>query len=227
MWIWIDALASNIPPFNVAEVLEATIKLIKDPTSKTGIGIVDIKTTSAKKLEEIRKSGKPLEHHQKQVNYYLWGTKNTESTGYIYYVDKENLNNSYMVGFKYSEDLLKDTFNNLYGARQDIKTGLATGQIGRGELYSVLDKFRVLADVAPYSQEYRDMSAQLANENLTPEEQEEASRIRERVTQQKEPLRVYDYKFKTSNLKYETVTVANIVNNNTIITKEYGKEHRI
>ena len=71
------------------------------------------------------------------------------------------------------------------------------------------------------------MSAQLANENLTPEEQEEASRIRERVTQQKEPLRVYDYKFKTSNLKYETVTVANIVNNNTIITKEYGKEHSI
>lgn len=201
--------------------------MIKDPTSKTGIGIVDIKTTSAKKLEEIRKSGKPLEHHQKQVNYYLWGTKNTESNGYIYYVDKENLNNNYMVGFKYSEDLLKDTFNNLYGARQDIKTGLATGQIGRGELYSVLDKFRVLADVAPYSQEYRDMSAQLANENLTPEEQEEASRIRERVTQQKEPLRVYDYKFKTSNLKYETVTVANIVNNNTIITKEYGKEHSI
>lgn len=201
--------------------------MIKDPTSKTGVGIVDIKTTSAKKLEEIRKSGKPLEHHQKQVNYYLWGTKNTDSNGYIYYVDKENLNNNYMVGFKYSEDLLKDTFNNLYGARQDIKTGLATGQIGRGELYSVLDKFRVLADVAPYSQEYRDMSAQLANENLTPEEQKEASRIRERVTQQKEPLRVYDYKFKTSNLKYETVTVANIVNNNTIITKEYGKEHSI
>ena len=104
---------------------------------------------------------------------------------------------------------------------------MATGQIGRGELYSVLDKFRVLADVAPYSQEYRDMSAQLANEDLTPEEQEEASRIRDRVTQQKEPLRVYDYKFKTSNLKYETVTVANIVNNNTIITKEYGKEHSI
>ena len=201
--------------------------MIKDPTSKTGVGIVDIKTTSAKKLDEIRKSGKPLEHHQKQVNYYLWGTKNTESNGYIYYVDKENLNNNYMVGFKYDEDLLKDTFNNLYGARQDIKTGLATEQIGRGELYSVLDKFRVLADVAPYSQEYKDMSAMLSNEKLTPEEQEEASRIRDRVTKQKEPLRVYDYKFKTSNLKYETVTVADIIDNNTIVTKEYGKEHSI
>lgn len=201
--------------------------MIKDPTSKTGIGIVDIKTTSAKKLEEIRKSGKPLDHHQRQVNYYLWGTKNTDSNGYIYYVDKENLNNSYMVGFKYDEDLLKDTLNNVYGARQDIKTGLATGQIGRGELYSTLDKFRILADVAPYSQEYKDMSAMLSDEKLTPEEQEEASRIRDRVTKQKEPLRVYDYKFKTSNLKYETVTVMDIVDNNTIITKEYGKEHSI
>ena len=201
--------------------------MIKDPTSKTGIGIVDIKTTSAKKLNEIRKSGKPLEHHQKQVNYYLWGTNNTNSNGYIYYVDKENLNNSYMVGFKYDKDLLKDTLKNLYGARQDIKTGLTTGQIGRGELYSTLDKFRILADVAPYSQEYKDMSAMLSNEKLTPEEQEEASRIRERVTQQKEPLRVYDYKFKTSNLKYETVTVSDIIDNNTIITKEYGKKHSI
>ena len=132
-----------------------------------------------------------------------------------------------MVGIKYDDKLLRETLNNVYEARSDIKKGLKQGKIGRGELYSALDKFRILADVAPYSQEYKDVSAQLSNEKLTPEEQEEASRIRERVTQQKEPLRVYDYKFKTSNLKYETVTVANIVNNNTIITKEYGKEHSI
>ena len=61
MWIWIDALASNIPPFNVAEVLEATIKLIKDPTSK--ILLIPDSPTGADILDEgnfaeINKSGK-------------------------------------------------------------------------------------------------------------------------------------------------------------------------
>ena len=201
--------------------------MIHDPTSRTGVGIVDIKTTSAKKLDEIRKSGKPLDHHQRQVNYYLWATQNEKSRGYIYYVDKENPTNTYTVGFDYSESLLKDTLNNVYEARKEIRDAVDKGIIGRGELYKPIDQFRILADVAPYSQEYKDASARLSFENLTPEEQEEASQIRERVTKQKEPLRVYDYKFKTSNLKTETVTVQKVIDNNTIVTKEYGKKHSI
>lgn len=201
--------------------------MVKDPTSKTGISIVDIKTTSAKKLDAIRKEGKPLEHHQRQVNYYLWATKNQNSKGYIYYVDKENPNNNYTVGFNYDNDMLKDTLNNVYAARKEIRDAVEKGVIGRGELYSTLDKFRILADVAPYSQEFKDVSAQLSSEKLSKEEQEEASQIRERVKQQKEPLRVYDYKFKTSNLQKQTVTVSKIIDNNTIVTKEYGKEHSI
>lgn len=201
--------------------------MVHDMSSPTGIGIIDIKSTSAKKLEEIRKSGQPLTHHMRQVNYYLWATGNTKSKGYIYYVDKENPDNTYTVGFNYSEDELKKTLNNVYEARQTIRKAVETGEIGRGELYSTLDRFRILADVAPYSQEFKDVSAQLSSEDLSVEEQEEASQIRERIKQQKEPLRVYPYKFKTSNLKTETVTVAKIIDNNTIVTKEYGKEHSV
>lgn len=201
--------------------------MVHDISSPTGIAIVDIKSTSAKKLEEIRKSGKPLTHHMRQTNYYLWATGNTKSKGYIHYVDKENLENTYTVGFNYSEEELKKTLQNVHEARQTIRNAVETGEIGRGELYDTLDRFRILADVAPYSQEFKDVSAQLASEDLSPEEQEEASQIRERIKQQKEPLRVYPYKFKTSNLKSETVTVAKIIDNNTIVTKEYGKEHSI
>ena len=201
--------------------------IVKDPTSKTGISIVDIKTTSAKKLDEIRKAGKPLDHHQRQVNYYLWATKNQDSKGYIYYVDKENPNNNYTVGFNYDNNMLKDTLNNVYAARKEIRDAIQNGVIGRGELYSTMDKFRILADVAPYSQEFKDVSAQLSSEDLSKEEKEEASQIRERVKQQKEPLRVYDYRFKTANLQKQTVTVDKIIDNNTIVTKEYGKEHSI
>ena len=201
--------------------------MVHDMSSPTGVAIVDIKSTSAKKLEEIRKSGKPLTHHMRQTNFYLWATGNTQSKGYIYYVDKENLNNTYTVGFNYSQEELDKTLQNVHEARQTIRKAVEKGEIGRGELYSTLDRFRILADVAPYSQEFKDVSAQLSSEDLSPEEQEEASQIRERVKQQKEPLRVYPYKFKTSNLKSETVTVAKIIDNNTIVTKEYGKKHSI
>lgn len=200
---------------------------VHDPTSRTGIAIVDIKSTSAKKLDELRAAGKPLTHHMRQTNYYLWATGNQNSRGYIHYIDKEDPTNTYTVGFDYSEQELQTTLNNVYEARQTIRGAVEKGIIGRGELYDVMDQFRILADVAPYSQEFRDVSAQLASEQLTPEEQEEASQIRDRLAAQKEPLRVYPYKFKTSNLKTETVTVAKIIDNNTIVTEEYGKKHSI
>ena len=200
---------------------------VHDMSSPTGIAMVDIKSTSKKKLDQIRKSGQPLTHHMRQVNYYLWATNNTASKGYIHYVDKDNLNNTYTVGFNFSQKELDITLRNVHEARNTIRGAIKRGELGRGELYSTLDRFRILADVAPYSQEYRDVSAQLASENLSPEEREEASRIRERVKQQKEPLRVYPYKFKTSNLKTETVTITKIIDNNTFLTKEYGKDHAI
>lgn len=200
---------------------------VHDMSSPTGVAIVDIKSTSAKKLNEIRKSGQPLTHHMRQTNYYLWATGNTQSKGYIHYIDKEDPTNTYTVGFNYSQKELETTLKNVYDARKTIRDAVKRGEIGRGELYDTLDRFRILADVAPYSQEFKDVSAQLSSEDLSPEEQEEAAQIRERVSQQKEPLRVYPYKFKTSNLKSETVTVAKIIDNNTIVTKEYGKKHSV
>lgn len=201
--------------------------MVHDFNSPTGVGLIDIKTTDADTLNKIRLTGRPMDHHHRQVNYYLWATQNEQSRGYIHYVDKDNLNNSYTVGFDYSRDLLEDTLNNVYEARETIRDAVDKGIIGRGELYSPLDQYRILADVAPYSQEFKDAGVRLASVKLTPEEQEEASQIRERVTAQKEPLRVYDYKFQTSNLKTETVTVAKVIDNNTIVTREYGKQHAI
>ena len=207
--------------------------MIHDPTSRTGVGIVDIKTTSAKKLDEIRKSGQALQHHQRQVNYYLWATQNEKSRGYIYYVDKEDPTNSYTVGFDYSKAMLKETLDNVYAARKTIRNAVAQGVIGRGELYDTIDQYRILADVAPYSQELKDVKAKLDHELAgmpsakRKQVKEEMSRINTRLSQQKEPLRVYDYRFKTSNLKHETVTVQKVIDNNTIVTKEYGKKHAI
>ena len=201
--------------------------LVNDPTSPTGVALVDIKTTNRKKFNEIKRSGVPLEQHAKQLNYYMWATMNQNSNGYIYYVDKEHPEEGFMAPMRYSPELLQESLTNLYAARDDVRYALKKGIIGRGDLYSPLDRMRILGDVAPYSQEYADAAAAVSQMKLKPEQEKEVAAIRERVKEQKEPLRVYPYKFKTSNVQGEWVTVKAILDNNTILTREYGKEHAV
>ena len=169
----------------------------------------------------------PLQQHREQVNYQIWASGFTQNRGYVYYINQDNPDKALTTNVYYNEQLLQQTFSNIHNARQGLRQAVENGTIGRGEMYSTLDRFRILADVAPYSQEFKDTSAQLSMEKLTDEQKKEVSAIRDRVTAQKEPLRVYPYKFKTANLKTETVTVDKIIDNNTFITREYGKEHAV
>lgn len=209
-------------------ILDFYDALVHDKSSKTGKAIVDIKTVGDKKFNKILQQGHPEFEHQSQVNYYLWATGNKKSNGYIYYVNRDNPEQTFTMGFNFNQDLLQQNLNTLNQARNEIYTGLENGTIGRGELYSNLDRYRILADVAPYSDEFQSIKARLANDpNITKEQQEEISQINERVKQQKEPLRVYPYKFKTSNLQNEKVTVKKVLDNNTILVDRYGVEHAI
>ena len=202
--------------------------LVHDKTSKTGKAIVDIKTVGDKKFNRILQQGHPEFEHQSQTNYYLWATGNKKSNGYIYYVNRDNPEQTFTMGFKFDENLLQQNLNTLNQARNEIYTGLENGTIGRGELYSNIDRYRILADVAPYSDEFQSIKAKLANDpTLSKEEEAEISQINERIKQQKEPLRVYPYKFKTSNLKSEKVKVKKILDNNTLLVDKYGVEHSI
>lgn len=202
--------------------------LVHDPTSKTGKAIVDIKTVGNKKFNRILQQGHPEFEHQSQTNYYLWATGNKKSNGYIYYVNRDNPEQTFTMGFQFDENLLQQNLNTLNQARNELYTGLENGTIGRGELYSNLDRYRILADVAPYSDEFQSIKARLANDpSLTKEEQAEISQINERVKQQKEPLRVYPYKFKTSNLQNEKVKVKKVLDNNTLLVDRYGVEHSV
>ena len=202
--------------------------LVRDKTSKTGKAIVDIKTVGDKKFNRILQQGHPEFEHQSQTNYYLWATGNKKSNGYIYYVNRDNPEQTFTMGFKFDPNLLQQNLNTLNQARNEIYAGLENGTIGRGELYSNLDRYRILADVAPYSDEFQSIKAKLANDpGLTKEEEAEISKINERIKQQKEPLRVYPYKFKTSNLQSEKVKVKKILDNNTLLVDRYGVEHSI
>lgn len=201
--------------------------LIHDRTSKTGLGLVELKTVDAQTLDAIRISGKPLEHHAKQVNYYRWASGNGRSNGYVYYVDKDNPDNGWMAPVEYKKSDVMESLRNVHEARKDIKEGIENRVISRGDLYPLMERYRILADVAPYSQEFADVSAKISSSKLTASQKREAAGIRDRMQKAKEPIRVYPYKFKTSNTQSETVTVTEILDNNTFLTKEYGRHHAI
>ena len=199
---------------------------VVDQDSSTGIGLVNIRTVDNEEWKRL-KSGRTLRAKDYyEMNYNMFMTNNTNSNGYVYYYNNES-QDIYKAKVNYNAKDLRSSIKNLYESRMEIINGLKNGEIGRGELYSLVDKYKILADTAPYSQEFKDISAQVSHTNLSAAEKAEVKAARERMEQQKQPLRVYDYKFKTANLKNEEVTVKKIIDNNTLLVEEYGHEHAI
>lgn len=201
--------------------------VIKDFHSKTGQSLINFRGVSEEEYNRLKGGHDVRNKDYYEMNYDLYATNNTQSRGYIYYFNQENPDEIYKARIKFNKRDLRSSIENLNASRQDIALGIERGEISRGDLYSLIDRYRILADTAPYSQEFKDISSQISHANLTAKQKREVSAIRERMQEQKEPLRVYDYKFKTSNLKSEKVTVKRVIDNNTIIVNEYGTEHAI
>jgi len=201
--------------------------VIKDYHSSTGKTLINIRGVDSKEFETLKKGHNVRNQDYYEMNYDLYAMKNTKGRGYIYYYNQDNPEELYKARIKFNKKDLRSSIQNLNDAKMDIYNGIKSGEISRGDLYSLVDKYKILADTAPYSQEFKDISSQISHAHLTEKEKREVKAARERMQEQKEPLRVYDYKFKTSNLKSEKVTVKDIIDNNTIIVNEYGKEHAI
>lgn len=186
---------------------------LEDGNSLTGkSGIMDIKTINSKGYNEILENREIKPEHMSQVNFYL--KHMDENRGYIMYVNRDNPDEREVLSFKYSEELYQYDMDKLNRARQGIKNDLENGVIGRGELYNHMDRVRILADVAPYSEKYKE-AVKLLRANMTDEEAIELEQIEKRVKAQKEPLRVYDYKFKTANLIKKEATINQVLDDNT------------
>ncbi|MCY7866114.1 hypothetical protein P8918_13515 [Bacillus spizizenii] len=80
--------------------------------------------------------------------------------------------------------------------------------------YGAFDRFKILADIAPYSHEYkvwRDIASRTIDD---PDLKEEMDNIRERVTKQSQKYDFHKYQFIGKSLERNVVTVEEIVNNN-------------
>lgn len=196
---------------------------VHDPSAPGQQAIIDIKTVSDKIFSEIKKDG-IREDHKRQVNYYLWALG--LQRGGVYYVNRDT-GETLDLKFDFDKDAFNSSMRNVYDARAEIMKGIENGNVSRGDLYSHVDRLRILADVAPYSNEYREMAAIVSRSRLSEEEEEEVRQIRERVSNQKKPLRTYDYKFSTADIVKEHVNVSRMYDYNTIYLREYDAPLRM
>ena len=184
---------------------------LHDPSSKTGEAIMDIKTINAKGFEKVKKTNTPKDVNQRQVNWYLHHT-NKNNKGYIMYVNRDNPNETHTIGFNYSKKMYDSTMATLESARNEVRTMLENRQISRADLYKPIDKYRILADTAPYSDEFREMNQMMSAMQLSEEEEIELRNIRNRVANVKKKSRFYEYRFKHSGIEKERVKIKSAIN---------------
>lgn len=107
-----------------------------------------------------------------------------------------------------------EAYDKLYNTRKD--------QYGN---YSALDRYRILADVAPYSDEFRLARKEVAllNQNgiLSESQQAEYRQIREQVSAKMQKKQFYEKRFENADTERRQVTVDRVIDVNTFLTKEF------
>lgn len=108
-----------------------------------------------------------------------------------------------------------DSYDKLYNTKKDAQGN-----------YSAFDRYRILADVAPYSDQYRaakkEVSLLNGNGLLSDDQIVEYKQIREQATSKTKKKVFYEERFENADINMERVTVTKVIDQNTFLTKEYG-----
>ena len=167
--------------------------------------------------------GENVESDIAEINHAMWSTG--KKKGYLYYYNKET-GESYSKAVKFDRELLDEQVQKVNEVREEINTAIDNREISRADLYSPIDKYRILADVAPYSQQFKDLGTILRQSNMDKETQKEYDAINARVSSQKEANRTYEYKFKTADV--DTIdTEISRVDGNKIYVNLDGEERKV
>ncbi len=208
-----EGFYTKMKPYEMEE--ENRNALFQTMLSESDKALIDPKTRSPRAWD---KDEMHFENVQ-QVNFYA--NQTGTNWNYLIHVDRENPDRGIKVfAFERSPELLQYSINKVEGVRQQVRQDIDTGSLSRGDLYDPIDRYRILADVAPYSQEFRQMKLQLGSMNLDEAETLEVRKINDQVSQRKERLRLYPYRYTTANLDEQIVTVDQVIDNNTFTTLE-------
>lgn len=170
--------------------------LIRDASSPEGKAIMDIKTVSGNVFSQLGSEGANREHLM-QTNYYLGLTG--LSKGYVHYINRDNPNQMMTFDIHFSQRIYNESLNNVQQARKTLLKMVQKGVLSPYELYSDMDRFKILADVAPGSAEYKKYK-ELIEKTGSPEELEETQGILKRVEEQSKKHKFFNYKFTNVNI---------------------------
>ncbi len=88
--------------------------------------------------------------------------------------------------------------------------------------YGAFDRFKILADVAPWSDEYKFWSQYVMDNEVDEELRKEATAIRKQVSQRKQKYDFTPYRFKYNDIEKQKVTVTRFLDDYTFLTEEFG-----
>lgn len=178
--------------------------------------LIDPKTRTQRRYDEDEMH---FENAQ-QVNFY--GQQMGTDMNYLIHVNRDNPDMPVKVfAFETNPELVDYTVDKVQRVRQGIYDDIENGDLHRGNLYQMIDRYRILADAAPYSEEFRNMKSQISNMNMSETEMAEVRVINDQVSQRKEKIRLYPYRFETADVISDVVTVDHMIDANTFMAKEF------
>lgn len=161
------------------------------------------------KKGEMRLPGKAYEainHYTPNIDFSIHPRMIGASTNELvnYFIHKKEMDEQFNSlennTINVSQRDINKTEKNIQKAKKKINKLIDKGIINPGEFYSDFERFKILADVAPWSQEYKDYKKKVQN-NLTSYQQKEYEDILERVKQQSSKHDFSNYIYKNVHLK--------------------------
>lgn len=130
----------------------------------------------------------------------------------------------YFIDFKHGDPYTKVANGEMRLPGESYETLYDLHPDALGE-YGAFDRFRILADVAPYSENYKFYKKMVSQMNasgaLSEDLQKEYGEIRDQVSSRRDKHRFYKRRFTYSDVDYETVTITKMLDATTFLTKEH------
>lgn len=132
-----------------------------------------------------------------------------------YYLNKDTMNAYFNEGGRRidkTEAELARTEKNLIKANKKLNKLIDQGKINSGEMYSDYQRFKILADVAPSSSEYK-LYRSKVKDSLTAENKKDYYDTLERVNKQSGSHTFYKYRYKGKEFEEKQVYISEVLNN--------------
>lgn len=185
------AAEQHIRVDDITGLVDAVIKTSGGPMP------VEIKTKTTKAVQNLQA---PEEQHISQLNLYLEAL--SAPKGAIYYTSREDPSISKVFYINHDHERFAREVGALRQAQGKVRDMLASGEVTQPELYTEFEKFRTLALVSPFSDQYRFLDRKMQKDykggNLDDGQWKEYLQLRDMVKERAVKKQMYHYQYSGS-----------------------------